>query len=148
MKKIALIATLALAAGMASAADFGARVGYNGGTEKNSAGITVGQKFGALGAEAAFDRSTDGKLNVNRYSLVGSYDVAKVAGATVAVKAGGAYIDPSKGADGYAGLVGFGVSYPVTKEVSLVADYAYQKGQARVRSFNGNTVSAGVKVAF
>ena len=106
MKKIALIATLALAAGMASAADFGARVGYNGGTEKNSAGVTVSDRFGALGAEAAFDRSTDGKLNVNRYSLVGAYDVAKVVGATVAIKVGGAYIDPSKGADGYAGLVG------------------------------------------
>lgn len=148
MKKIALIATLALAAGMASAADFGARVGYNGGTEKNSAGVTVSDRFGALGAEAAFDRSTDGKLNVNRYSLVGAYDVAKVVGATVAVKVGGAYIDPSKGADGYAGLVGVGVSYPVAKNVALVGDYAYQKGQARVSSFNGNTVSAGVKVSF
>ena len=148
MKKFALIATLALAAGVASAADFGARVGRNGGTETQNAGITVGQKFGSLGAEAAFDRSTDGKLNVNRYSLVGSKDVAGFAGVTFAVKAGAAYIDPSKGADGYAGLVGVGATYPVAKNVSLVADYAYQKGQARVRQFNGNTVSAGVKVSF
>lgn len=148
MKKLAIIAILASISAAASATDIGLRVGRNGGTETNNAGVTIGQSYGALGAEAAFDRSTVGVVNVDRYSLLGSYEVAKVAGATVAVKAGAAYIDPARGHDGFAALVGVGASYPVTKKVSVVADYAFQEGQTRVRGYNGNTVSAGVKYSF
>jgi len=148
MKKLAIIAILATMAAAASATDIGLRVGRNAGTETNNAGVTVGQSFGTFGAEAAFDRSTVGAVNVDRYSLLGSYEVAKVAGASVALKAGAAFINPAAGKDGYAGLVGVGVSYPVAKNIKLVADYAYQEGQDRVRGYNGNTVSAGVKYSF
>ena len=47
-----------------------------------------------------------------------------------------------------AGLVGAGVSYPLTKQVSATADYSYQFGQKRVDQFNGNTVAVGLKYSF
>lgn len=148
MKKLAIIAILATMAAAASATDIGVRADRNTSTGADALGVTVGQSFGAFGAEAAYDRSTVGSVNVNRYSLVGSYDVAKLAGVTLAAKVGGAFIDPSAGKTGYAGTVGIGASYPVAKNVKLVADYAYQEGQDRVRGYNGNTVSAGVKYSF
>lgn len=153
MKKLVIMALLVSSAAVASAAEIGLRIGRQGGVESlasgiTSQGVTVGQKFGAYGAEVAYDRSMVGTSSMSRYSLVGSYDVAKVVGATVAAKAGVAYIDPTAGVNGYAALVGVGVSYPLTPKISLVADYAYQQGQSRVYQYNGNNVSVGVKYAF
>ncbi len=147
MKKLAIMAALAVAAISASAVEVGVRGTHNVDAAADSVGVTVGQKFGAIGVEGAFDRSTRGSANVNKFSLVGSYDVAKVAGITLAPKVGVSFIDPV-GVNGYAASVGVGASYPLLKNVSLVADYSYQRGQERVRAFNGNQVSAGVKYSF
>ena len=148
MKKLVIMAALAVAAVSASALDFGVRGTHNPASVADSVGVTVGQKLGAFGVEGAFDRSTRGTVNVNKFSLVGSYNLVKVAGITIAPKLGVSYIDPSVGAEGYAASVGVGASYPLSKKVSLVADYSYQRGQSRVSAFNGNQVSAGVKFAF
>jgi len=148
MKKLAIIAILATATGLASAADIGARFEHNSGNDTSGFGVTVGQKFGAVGVEAAVDRSAVASRDVNRYSLVGSYDLTKVYGVTVAAKAGVAFVDALGQKHGGALLGGVGVSYPVTKKISLVADYAYQQGQERVSEWNGNTVSAGLKYSF
>lgn len=147
MKKIAIMAALAVAAVSASAVEVGVRGTHTVDAVADTAGVTVGQKFGAIGVEGSFDRTTRGVSNVNKYSLVGSYDVAKVAGITISPKVGVAFIDPV-GVNGYAATVGVGASYPLTKKVSLVADYAYQRGQDRVRAFNGNLVSVGAKYSF
>ena len=148
MKKFAIMAALAVAAMSASAVEVGVRGTHTTDSSADSAGVTVGQKFGAGGVEGAFDRSTRGTFNTNKFSLVGSMDVAKFAGITVSPKVGVSFIDPSKGVNGYAASVGVGASYPLTKQVALVADYAYQKGQDRVKAFDGNQVSAGVKFSF
>lgn len=150
MKKLAIIAALIAVTGVASATDLGVRGGRNFGSDTNSVGITLGQKFGAfgaLGAELAFDRGTS-PVSGNRYSLIGSYDVVKYHGVTFTVKAGAAIVEPSDSDNGYAAIAGLGVSYPVYKNVSLVADYSYQSGQDRVRQFNGNTLTAGIKYSF
>lgn len=148
MKKLAIMTILVAATGIASAADLGLRLGRNTGTETNNVGLTLGQRIAGLDTELAFDRSTVGTVNVNRFSVVGSYELAKVSNLTISAKAGAAFIDPSVGAAGYAGLVGVSASYPLTKTTSLVVDYGYQRGQDRVSNYNGNTVSAGIKVAF
>lgn len=148
MKKLAIIAILAASVSAAMAADVGLRVGRNTGSDTSMVGVTVGMPVGRFGAEAAFDRSTVGAINVNRYSLVGSYPVATVMGATVAAKAGAAVIDPSVGSNGLVGVVGVGVSYPLTKNVNLVADYAYQRGASSVRAYSGNMFTAGAKYSF
>jgi len=49
---------------------------------------------------------------------------------------------------GWAGLVGAGLSIPVTSKVSATIDYRYQVGQTRVDSLNGSSVLVGAKYAF
>ena len=150
MKNILIASILALAAFSASAVELGVNGSYDFGapTERAGAGITIGEKFGKFGVTAGFDRYTN-TTDQDKYSLVGSYDVATVAGATVAVKAGAAYLSNTGGvADGYAALVGVGASYPLTKTVALTADYRYQAGQSRVNQFDGSTVAFGAKYSF
>ena len=150
MKKIAIASVLALAALSASAVEVGVNGSYDfgGANDRPGAGITIGEKFGKVGVTAGFDRYTKG-TDQNKWNLMGSYDVATVAGATVAVKAGAMYIDNTgRVADGYAALVGAGVSYPLSKTVALTADYRYQAGQSRVNTFDGSTVLFGGKYSF
>lgn len=150
MKKTLLAALLLAAAGAASAVEVGVIAGAETSrSDRNFAGVTVGEKFGSFGLTGGFERSTVGAVDQNRWSLTGSYDVVKLGPATVAAKAGVAYLD-NRGAveDGYAGQVGVGVSVPLTKAVSLTGDYRYQFGQARVNKFDGNAFYAGVKYAF
>ena len=153
MKKLAIMTILAVAAVAASATDIGLRAGRMGGVATNDAGltgagVTVGQQFGKFGAEIGYDRAYMGTSSVSRYSLVGSYPIGTYKQASFAAKAGVAFIDPSVGVNGYAATVGAGVSCPLTKKVSLVADYAYQAGQDRVKSYNGNIVTVGTKYSF
>jgi opacity protein-like surface antigen len=150
MKKIAIASLLALAAVSASAVEVGVNGSYDfgGANDRPGAGITVGQKFDKFGVTAGFDRYTKG-TDQNKWSLVGSYDVATIGKTTVAVKAGAMYIDNTgRVADGYAALVGAGVSYPLSKTVALTADYRYQAGQSRVNTFDGSTVLFGAKYSF
>lgn len=148
MKKIIALTALAIAATTASALEVGVRGVHNKDSLGNMLGVTVNQKFGTFGVEGAMDRSTRGFGNVNRWTVLGTYDLTKFQGATISAKAGFAHLDPSVGPNGGALVAGVGASLPMTKTVSLVADYAYQKGQERVRRFDGNNLSLGVKVAF
>jgi outer membrane autotransporter protein len=147
--KMALAAVL-FAVGTAQAVEVGINgsrdYGYT--PDTSGYGVTVGQKFGAMGITAGWDRYTRSSNDQNKWSLVGSYDVVKVGQATVAVKGGAAYLDNNKEADGYALLVGAGVSYPLTKQLAATADYRYQVGQDRVKQFDGNTVAVGLKYSF
>jgi len=150
MKKLAIATVLALAAVSASAVEVGVNGSYDfgGSNERPGGGITIGQKYDKFGITAGFDRYTK-STDQNKWSLVGSYDVATIGTTTIAVKAGAAYLDNAgKTADGYAALVGAGVSYPLTKTVALTADYRYQAGQSRVNSFDGSTVAFGAKYSF
>jgi predicted porin len=150
MRKFAIASILALAAMSASAVEIGVNGSYDFGapTERPGAGITIGEKFGKFGVTAGFDRYTK-TTDQDKYSLVGSYDVATIAKTTVAVKAGAAYISNTGNvADGYAALVGVGASYPINKAVSLTADYRYQAGQSRISQFDGSTVVLGAKYRF
>jgi outer membrane autotransporter protein len=151
MKLKLLVAALALVAGTSQAVEIGVNgskdYGYVSGSETGG-GITVGQKFGNVGVVAGWDRYDHTTNDQNKWSLMGSYDVAKFGATTVAVKAGAAYLDNNKVADGYALLVGTGASYAIDKNWALTADYRYQVGQKRVDQFNGNTISAGLKYSF
>lgn len=160
MKKVILAVTLLAMSGFASAADVGVYglfgQGTNGRTEQ-AVGVSVGDKLGKadpslskVGVQGTFDRSTSNTVSVNRYTATVSYDVFKLGPVQTNVRAGVAYLDPQspKTSNGGAGLIGAGVSYPVTKQVNLVADYAYQKGNNITKAYNGNIVTAGVKYSF
>jgi outer membrane autotransporter protein len=147
MKKIILVAAL-MAAVSAQAVELGINASRDtANSDRSGYGLTVGQKFDNVGITAGFDKYTTG-TELSKYTLVGSYDVTKVGAATIAVKGGVAYLDQKNTTDGYAALVGVGVSYPLSKQVALTADYRYQAGQSRVSSLDGGTIAAGLKYAF
>ena len=150
MKKIAIASLIALAATAASALEVGVTTtrDYSQATDRNGYGLTLGQKFGAVGVTAGFERMTTGTNDQDRFSLVAGYDVAKFGPVTVTPKVGVAYLNNQTTADGYALTVGVGASVPVTKQVSLGVDFARQYGQDRVQAFDGNRVTAGVKFNF
>jgi opacity protein-like surface antigen len=151
MKKFAIASLLALAAISASAVEVGITTqrDYSQTPDRNGFGITVGQKFDKVSVTGGFERYTQNSNDTNRYSLVGGYDVAKVGDFTITPKLGVAYIDPTTTQNGWQGSVGVGASYAVNKTVSLTADYRYQTAlQSRVDNFNGNVISAGIKVGF
>jgi outer membrane autotransporter protein len=147
MKKMILVAAL-MAAFSAQAVELGINASRDtASSDRNGYGFTVGQKFDKVGITAGFDKYTTG-TELSKYTLVGFYDVTKVGAATLAVKGGVAYLDQKNTTDGYAALVGVGVSYPLSKQVALIADYRYQVGQSSVNSLDGGTVAAGLKYAF
>ena len=149
MKKIAIASLLALAAISASAVEVGVTAARDyAGADRDAYGVTVGQSYGKVGVTAGFDRATKGANNQDRFTLIGSYDVTTLGSATVAVKAGGAYLNNQTGADGYALVVGAGVSVPIASKVSLGIDLTRQYGQERVNAYDGNRLTAGVKYAF
>ena len=147
MKKLILTAALLASMG-AQAVELGVNASRDmANTDRNGYGFTIGQKFGEYGVTAGFDRYASG-TDLNKYSLVGSYDITKIGAATIAVKGGVAYLDQKNTTDGYAALIGAGVSYPLSKQVALTADYRYQAGQSRISNLDGSTVSAGLKYSF
>lgn len=150
MKKVILAAALAVSSSLVLAADFGVYGGRNMGSENNLVGISAGQKFGKFGVQGTFDRSTTQAVDVNRYTVSGSYDVVKLGPVQTNVRVGFAYLDPqsSRLSNGGAGFVGAGVEYPVNKQIKLVADYAYQKGNNITQGYDGNILTAGLKYSF
>ena len=147
MKKLVLVAAL-MAAFSAQAVELGVNASTDtANTDRNGFGVTLGHKIDKFGLTAGFDRYSKG-TDVDKYSLIGSYDVTRIGNATFAVKAGGAYLNQKNGNDGYAALVGAGLSIPFTKQVAATFDYRYQAGRSNVNHLDGSTVSAGLKYSF
>jgi len=147
MKNLILVAAL-MTTLSAQAVEFGVNGSADtANTDRTGYGVTIGQKFDKVGVTAGFDRYTKGN-DLDKYTVIGSYDVTKVGTATVAVKAGAAYLNQKTGSDGYAALIGAGVSIPVTTSVAATVDYRYQAGQSRVNNLDGSTVTAGIKYSF
>lgn len=149
MKKIVIASLIALSAMAANALEIGV-VGSRdyAGINRNGSGITVGQTFGRFGATAGIEQFTQGTTEQNRFSLLGSYGVGVVGPVKVSVKGGVAYLDNQRGADGSAWVVGAGVAIPVTSNVAATLDVTRQFGQVRVKSFDGNKVTAGLTYSF
>jgi hypothetical protein len=149
MKKIAIASLIALAAMSASALEVGVTTAreYTG-TNTNGMGITLGQKFGKVGVTAGFERFTKEVNDQDRLSLTAGYDIAKFGPVTVTPKIGVAHLNNSGAVNGYALTVGAGASVPLSKTVDLTVDARRQYGQDRVNAFDGNTVTAGLKVKF
>ena len=149
MKKI-LFATLATLAFSASAVEVGVTGtrDYSGTSDRTGYGVTLGQKFGAVGVVAGYDRFTQSTNDQDRYSVVGSYDVTKIGPVTLAIKGGVAYLNNQTVSNGYAVTAGIGASVPVVKNLAATVDYRRQEGQSRVNAFDGNQIAVGLKYAF
>jgi opacity protein-like surface antigen len=152
MKKIALATLLALAAVSASAVEVGVVGGtdfVNGGKNYGTAGVTVGEHFGSFSVTA--DALRQIKNDTNKFDLLAGYDVFKFGSATLTAKAGVAFIDNNlaKGDNRYAGVIGAGVSVPVTSKVSATLDYRFTDTKDSVEKYQqGSTVLVGVKYGF
>lgn len=152
MKKSLLVALMVIS-GTVSAVEVGVNAGgVSGGNAGGIAGITIGDKFGKFSVDAGFAQGWQQVTTTNRWTLVGGYDIAKVAGVTVTPKVGYAYLNNSsttsinRTPSASAALVGVGASYPITKQVAATADYAYQfTGNS---NNTGNVLTAGVKYSF
>jgi outer membrane autotransporter protein len=154
MKKIVIATLFALVAVSASAVEvgvIGGEVFQSNKHTNNTAGVTVGEQFGKFGVTGEFDHNfkKTNQAQVNRYSIIGSYDVTKIGSATIGLKAGAGFVDTTNGRPtGYEGLVGAGVTVPVTAKISATADYRYAKAQDRIKDQSGNQVLIGVKYSF
>jgi opacity protein-like surface antigen len=152
MKKIALATVLALAAVSASAVEVGVVGGtdfLNNGGNRGTAGLTIGQHFDKFSVTAEGLRET--RNNTNKYNLLAGYDVAKLGSATFTVKAGVSYIDNgtiTQHSDRYAGVIGAGVSIPVTSKIDATVDYRFTDTKENVVGFQGNTVLVGARYSF
>jgi len=150
MKKLVLLATLMAAFGVASAVE----VGVNGSIDnyskkdRNGYGLTVGEHFGKVSVTAEADREI--KRNLDKFSIIGGYDVYKLGDATLTTKVGVGYLDKKgvKSGDRYFADLGAGVTVPVTKSLALTADYRFQEGDHKAKAFDGNTVAVGAKFSF
>ena len=149
-KKIICVVTLMSMFSMAQAVEVGVTGSQDyANKDRQGLGLTVGEHFGAFSATAGFDTYSE-TSKLNKYSLVGGYDVTKIGSATLTAKAGVAKLDQrANGAvDGYAALVGAGLSIPVTTQVAATIDYRYQAGQSKVSNLDGGSVLVGAKYAF
>jgi hypothetical protein len=148
MKKIAL-AALAAVSISASALEVGVNgVESTAGTNRYGYGLTVGQKMGDFGVTAGVSRFFRETNDQTRWSLVADKQVFALGPVGVTGRAGVAWLDNKTGNDGGAVTLGAGASVPVTKKVSVGVSVDHQFGQNRVSQFNGNIVTAGVKVGF
>lgn len=146
--KVQLLIGALLVAGSAAAAEIGVTAARDyAGTNRDAYGITIGDKFGAVGLTAGWERASTGDRQ-DRYSLVAGYDVAKLGSVTITPKVGVAYLQNQTADNGYAMTVGVGASVPLTKQVSFGVDVSRQYGQDRVDQFNDNRLGASVKYAF
>ena len=133
-----------VSASMAQAVEVGVTGGNNFSKQENVWGVTVGTQVRALGVTGGFARNASS----DTFSVLGAKDVAKFGPASVAVKAGVAYVDSKVKPDGYAAVVGAGVNMPIAKKVSATLDYSYQAGESKVSSQDGNRLTAGLKYSF
>lgn len=147
MKKLITFLAIVAAVSSASALEIGVHAGKNYAYDDNSAGVSLTKHWDKVSGEVSFDRVVTGTPS-DRYSVVAGYDLAQFAGFTVTPKVGGAFLKPSVGPNGYAGLVGVGVSYPLTAKVKLGVDYNYQVGQDRTQKLDGSALTASVKYSF
>jgi hypothetical protein len=149
MKKLAIATLVALAATTASALEMGVTASRDySGTDRNGFGVFVGDRAGKGAIQFGVEQFTQGNNNQDRVTAIGSYDLTTVGPVTLSAKGGVAYLNNQTSADGFAALVGVGASVPVNKTFSVDLGVVRQYGQDRVSQFDGNVVTAGLRVKF
>lgn len=154
MKKALAAVTLTMGLiGTASAVTLGVNGGVmTGGNDGGLAGVTVGDKWGKFGLDAGFARGWGQDTTSDRWTLMAGYDLIKLGDVTVAPKVGYGYIDNSNttiannSPSASVAIVGLGGSLPITKNIAITADYAYQFSGSS--NNNANVITGGLKYSF
>ena len=150
MKKLIVLAAMLAALGSAQAVE----IGINGTSGNYTTqpilgyGLTVGQQF--CNASVTASVTLDNKSNVNKYGVVGAYDVVTYKTITFYVEGGASYlINDSIGVESrIVGLAGIGASVPINKNLSVYSEYTYQHGNSNANLYNGSSLITGVKYSF
>lgn len=148
MKKFAIASILAVTAITASAVEVGVTAVEQSTQNRYGYGVTVGENFNGINVTAGVSRFYREANDQTRFSLVGSKEVYKAGPVSLTGRAGVAHINNRTGSDGSALTVGVGADMPVAKNVTAGLSVDRQYGQNRVSSFDGNIVTAGIKVGF
>jgi hypothetical protein len=111
-------------------------------------GVTVGETFAGVNVTAGASRFSREDNDQNRYTLVASKDVVSLGPVGFNGRLGTAYLSNNTGANGFALTAGVGATVPVMKNVTAGLSFDRQFGQSRVSSFDGNIITAGIKVGF
>jgi opacity protein-like surface antigen len=144
MKKIIFATLLATAMGVAQAADVGVTAGRDNAGRKGDSTLGVSASLpvhGPFGVAVELDKRSE----LDRVGVLGTYEVAKVLGASVVAKAGLALVNPDRGGNLTLAQVGVGATLPLVDKLSLTADYRYQIGEG---SWDGSRVTAGFAYKF
>jgi len=144
MKKIALATILAVAVSTAQAAEVGVNAGWDNAGKKGDSTLGLSASLplhGPYGVAVELDKRSE----LNRFGVLGTYDVTKVLGASVVAKAGLASVDPDRGNNVTLVQVGVGATLPLVDKLSVTADYRYQIGEG---SWDGSRVFAGFTYKF
>jgi len=147
MKKVLAAIAIAAAAGTASAADL--TVNYNRDTSNkiNGGGLALSASVEKATVAVTFDRFAKG-TDVDSYGVLGSYEIFKLGKLGVSGQLGLSYLDVERGRNGFAGTVGLGVSYPITKKISIVADANRIMPEDKIKSQEATIVSMGIRTSF
>lgn len=148
MKQAILATALILAATAASATEITAVGGRAFGPEVNTAGVTVGEKFGPVKVEGSFERTTNKGEKANVFGVTAGLPVGSLGPVAFTAKAGVSYLDANYGYHGYGARVGLEGAYSLTKNVSLVGEVGYLRTEAQIRAAGGNVARVGVRYSF
>ena len=147
MKKIALVTLLSTAL-TAGAVEVGVDASRDLKTQSSALRLTVGQNVGKVEVEGGLAVTRSGKQE-DKLDVTAGYKLLDFYGVSVTPKVGIDYMS-NKGAapNGWALQGGAELGYSVMKNVKVVAEYVYQKGEQKTSAFDGSYVGAGVKVGF
>lgn len=148
MKKIIALIALTAASTAAMATDLTATVSRNHVTHTNDVALTVGKQFGALRGELVASRDLNGVNHVTNLGANVGYPLAAVHGVTFTPKVGVNYLNAERRVQGYGVTVGVTATYPLTKDVTLVADASHLRNERSIASRDGNTLGLGLRTSF
>lgn len=147
MKKVLLAIAIAAAAGTASAADL--TVNYNRDTTHgtNGGGLALSSSVQKVTVSASVDRYKKG-TDIDAYGLTAGYEMFKLGSLGVSGLLGVNYLDVERGRSGFAGTVGLGVAYPITKTVAIVAEANRIMPENKIKAQEATIVSMGIRTSF
>ena len=147
MKKVLLAIAIAAAAGTASAADL--TVNYNRDTTHgtNGGGLALSSSVQKVTVGVSVDRYKKG-TDVDAYGLTAGYEMFKIGKLGVSGLLGATYLDVERGRSGFAGTVGLGVAYPLTKTLAVVAEANRIMPEIKIKSQEATIVSVGLRTSF
>jgi len=148
MKKTLIGLALLSTIGSASALDFGVGYSRDISNDVNGVGISVGESWKNFSLTASAERFDVAGGNHDQVSLIGGYQLIKVAGVAIEGQFGASYITSDVAKDGLIGVVGLGASMPLYRNISVTSNVRRNIGSGDMKVHDGTTAGLGLKYSF